>query len=176
MKAQSSELRAQNGLIVQIAVVALMALFVGAGVSHAAITMDLDRTTIDFRSLNTGQTSELADQGTYHNQVTCSSTNNKTWYLKAHLVRPFTSGMNTIPAENFQWMVVSIGNGRGMVTNSINVPTSFSTIQSTIYTSAETDNTGTEVKIQFRYILTIPKNQVAGGYDAIVRLMMVESL
>ncbi len=144
--------------------------------AHAAISMTLDRNMLDFRTVNPGSSTELADQGDYHNEVTCSSTNNKTWYLKAHLVRPFTSGANIIPSENFKWIVASVGSGKGTLANTINMPTPFTTTSSIIYTSGDLDNNGTEIKLKFRYLLVVPKNQIAGAYDAVIRLTMNELL
>ncbi len=169
-------MKTQTGRHMRIAALVLFAFIVTAGHAHAAITMTVDRNTLDFGAMNTGETKELAEQGVYHNEVTLTSTNNKSWYLKAHLVRPFTSGVNTIPPENLQWMVVSVGYGRGIVYNNINVANPFSTMPSTVYTSAETDNTGTAVKLRFRYLLTVPKDQVEGGYSAVVRFTMIETL
>lgn len=157
-------------------VMVMMIVLVWAGEAHAALTMNLDRSQLDFRAVNPGDTVVLADQGVYHNIVTCASTNGKTWYLKAHMVRPFTCGMYTIPGENFQWMCVSTGQGNGIVYNRINIANPFTSTPGLVYTSDSTDNNGKEVKLQFRYILTIPKNQVAGSYDSVVRWTMLEIL
>jgi len=156
--------------------VVMMVLLVWTGAAHAALTMTLDRQQLDFRSGNPGDTIELADQGVYHNVVTCTSTNRITWYLKAHLVRPFTCGMYTIPNENFKWMCVSMGQGNGTVFNRINIANPFTVTPGLVYTSDSTDNNGKEVKLQFRYLLTIPKNAVAGSYDSVVRWTMLEIL
>ena len=40
------------------------------GMAYAGITMSLDRSMLDFRSMDVGETKELADQGAYHNQIT----------------------------------------------------------------------------------------------------------
>lgn len=152
------------------------ACLLGSGNAYAVISMDVDQNMLDFRAVDPGSTIVLAEKGVYHNIITCTSTNNKTWYLKAHLVRPFTSGLNTIQNENFKWECVSIGQGRGIVTNNINIPTPFTSMPSLIYTSADTDNTVTPVAMMMRYHLTIPKNQVAGAYDAVIRLTMNEIL
>ena len=162
--------------LVVIGLVAALAGVTWATNSSASISMTLDTNLLDFRTMNPGESRDLSDKGVYHNQLSLTSTNNKVWYLKTNLVRPFTCGMNTIPAQNFQWIVVSIGNGKGYVTNNRNIPNPFTTFPSLVYTSADSDNTGTQVDIQFRYLLTIPKNQVAGGYDAVARFTMIEQL
>jgi len=142
----------------------------------AEITMTLDRNQIDFRVMDPGETREVTDQGVYHNQISCTSTNDVTWYLKAQIIRPFTSGMHSIPNENFRWKVVSVGDGRGQVYNNVNTANPFTTYPGVIYTSADTDNTGTQVDIQLRYVLTVPRNQIAGHYDAVIRFTMIEIL
>ncbi|MBI5144382.1 MAG: hypothetical protein HZA30_04880 [Candidatus Omnitrophica bacterium] len=154
----------------------LMIIFTFSGMASAGITMSLDRDMVDFRTMENGETKEISDQGAYHNELTCTSTNNKTWYVKVNTVRPFTSGIRTIQNEYFQWKVVEVINGKGIVTNNINYPSFFRDIPSLVYTSDPVDNTGTEVKIRFRYILTIPKSQAAGNYFASVRWTMTELL
>jgi hypothetical protein len=156
--------------------IALLLTVVAVPSSQAVITMTIDRAMVDFRIMENGQSTEVSDQGVYDNQVTCTSTNNVTWYLKTNLVRPFTSGPNTIPNENFSWKVVNVVNGRGMVFNNLNAANSFTDARSLVYTSDPADNTGAEVRIQFRYLLTIPKNQIAGNYFATVRWTMNETL
>jgi len=154
---------------------AALFLLVAPTIAYAAISMSLDKNMLDFRTMNPGETREVADQGDYHNQITCSSTNSRTWYVKAHMIRPFTSRQFTMPSEALKWMVVSVGDGKGTIYNNLHTQNPFSTMPSTIYTSSDLDNTGTEVKIQLRYVLAVPKNQVAGNYDAIIRLTMAET-
>lgn len=156
--------------------IAVIAVVSFAGIAHAEFDMAIDRNLIDFRTMDPGQTKELADQGVYHNQVSCTSDNDRSWYLKTYLARPFTSAMNTIPNENFYWIMVSKGNGRGIITNNVNTETAFTTFPSVLYTSAETDNTGTPVALQLRYVLKVPKDQLAGSYDSIIRFSMIETL
>ncbi|NQS99920.1 MAG: hypothetical protein HQ595_02455, partial [Candidatus Omnitrophica bacterium] len=55
-------------------------------------------------------------------------------------------------------------------------PNSFSTTPVLIYTSAASDNTGTEVQIRLKYKLDIPQAQAAGAYTAHIRFLMVEEL
>ncbi len=145
-------------------------------VANAGITMTLDRDSVDFRTMENGQTAEISDQGVYHNEIVCTSTNNKTWYLKANLIRPLSSGMYAIPSDNFKWKIVDLINGKGIIYNNINVATPFMGMPSLVYTSDPVDNTGTEIKLRFRYVLTIPKNQAAGNYFGSVRWTMTELL
>lgn len=154
----------------------LMIIFISSGTAVAGITMTLDRDLVDFRMMENGETREISDQGVYHNQLTCTSTNNKTWYVKVNMVRPFTAGNRTIPNQYFQWKVVDVINGKGVVNNNINQPNSFTDSQGLVYTSAPLDNTGTEISLRFRYILAIPRNQAAGNYFATIRWTMTELL
>lgn len=153
-----------------------LALTLAGHSAQATLSMDIDVNNLDFRIMDPGQTYELADKGTYHNEVSCSSTNNRTWYLYAQAIRPFTSGIRTIPIENFKWMVVSVGDGKGTLLNNVNIANPFTLTPGLIYTSDSLDNTGTVIRIRFRYVLTIPKNQVAGAYDSVVRFTMNEVL
>lgn len=156
--------------------VVLIMIFSTAGVACAGISMSLDRDLVDFRTMESGKSAVISDQGVYHNELACVSTDNQTWYIKANMIRPLTSGMNTIPNENFQWMVVDVINGKGIVFNNRNVPVAFSNYKGLVYTSDPADNNGASVKIRFRYILNVPKNQIAGNYFGSVRWTMTELL
>jgi len=156
--------------------IVLTILFSTVASVHASISMTLDRDLVDFRTMESGQTQTVADQGVYHNELTCSSTNNRTWYIKANMIRPLTSGANTIASENLKWMVVDVINGKGIVFNNRNIANPFSFAKGLVYTSDPADNTGTQVKLRFRYILAIPKNQTAGNYYGSVRWTMTEVL
>jgi len=147
-----------------------------AGSSDAALQMTLDYNMIDFGAMNTGESKEVTIKGAYHNQLTCSSTNNMTWYLKAQVVKPFSFMQYTIPEENFKWTVVSVGAGKGIVNGGVNFTFPFSRTPVLIYTSDPDDNTGTAIDIAFRYSLQVPDNQVAGNYNATVRFIMIETL
>ena len=151
-------------------------LFVNSPLSHAAISMSVDGIIIDFRITDPGQSKELYDKaGDYHTEVTCTSNNNRTWYLKAKIVTPLRSGPNTIPMQNFKWKVTSVISGQGTV-NNINQFNEFSAVPVVIYTSDPADETGNQVKIRLRYGLTVPKNQITGTYNCILRFIMMETL
>ncbi|MFC1631339.1 hypothetical protein ACFL2I_02180 [Candidatus Omnitrophota bacterium] len=132
--------------------------------------------TIDFGAMELNEEETIAARGGYEHQFNCTSDQGRTWHFKAQLIRPFTSGTQTIPAENLQWVVERVGAGRGFVSTSLSTPSPFSTSPASIYTSADTDNTGTEVQIRLRYKLRIPQTQAAGTYTAHIRFIMVEEL
>jgi len=160
----------------KISILILIVILTLSGISHAAITMSVDRDRLDFGTMENGQTKNLADQGVFHNQITCRSTNNITWYLKVNMMQPFTSGPNTIPTDSFRWEVADVVNGKGIVTNNKNIETPFTNLKSLVYTSDTTDNNGTDIGLRFRYHLTIPKNQISGNYFSYIRWTMTELL
>lgn len=132
--------------------------------------------TMDFGGMRIGEEKMLSDKGGYQHEFTFTSTNARTWRLKAQLLRPFTSGTSSIAPENFKWIVEELQNSQGYLANSISTENPFSTFPILIYTSANSDNTGTQVRMKFRYKLKIPKSQAAGAYTAQVRFIMVEDL
>lgn len=144
--------------------------------SDAALQMNLDYNMLDFGAMNTGESKEISIKGTHHNTLTCTSTNNMTWYLKAQVVKPFSFMQYTIPEANFKWTVVSVGAGKGIVNGGVNFTFPFSRTPTLIYTSDPDDNTGTAIDISFRYSLDVPENQVAGNYNGTVRFIMIETL
>ena len=132
--------------------------------------------TIDFGGMKLGEERTLSERGGYEHRFSFASDTGRTWYFKAQLLMPFTYGAHTIPSENLQWIVEQVINGRGILSRNRSMPGPFSTMPVLIYTSADTDNTGTEVAIKLRYKLKIPKNQAAGPYTAHMRFIMVEEL
>jgi hypothetical protein len=132
--------------------------------------------SIDFGPMELGQEKTLSRRGGYEHQFNLTSDNARTWYFKAQLIRPFTSGRHSIPVENLQWIVEEVRSGRGIVSTGISRPSSFSRFPALIYTSADSDNSGTEVQVRLRYKLTIPDEQAAGAYTAHIRFIMVEQL
>lgn len=132
--------------------------------------------SIDFGPMELGEEKTLSARGGYEHQFNFTSDKGRTWYFKAQLIRPFTSGRHSIPVENLQWIVEEVRSGRGIVSTSMSTPGSFSNFPVLIYTSADSDNTGTEVQVRLRYKLKIPQEQAAGAYTAHIRFIMVEQL
>jgi len=147
---------------------------------QAFATFDISLTegsrAIDFGTMKMGEEKMISGRGDYEQQFNFISDNARIWYFKAQLVMPFSNGTYSIPAENFQWMVQEVKNGQGAVSANILMPSPFLSYPALIYTSAGSDNTGTEVKIRLRYKLEIPKRQPAGSYTAQIRFIMVEEL
>ena len=132
--------------------------------------------TIDFGAMELGEEKTISRRGGYEHQFNFTSDKGRRWYFKAQLVRPFTSGVYSVPAQNLQWIVEEVKNGKGIVSVSMSTPSPFLTTPVLIYTSAEDDNTGSEVQIRLRYRLNIPPKQAAGAYTAHIRFVMVEEL
>ena len=156
----------------------LFILFVLPKQAFAAFDISLTEGSraIDFGTMKMGEEKMISGRGDYEQQFNFISDNGRTWYFKAQLVRPFSNGIYSIPAENFQWIVEEVKNGRGVVSTSMSMPSPFFTSPVLIYTSADDDNTGTEVQIRLRYELKIPEKQTTGSYTAHIRFIMVEGL
>jgi len=153
-------------------------IFIMQGSALAAFEMTLQEgyRNIDFGTMKIGETKSLERRGGYEQEFNFNSTNGRTWYFKAQLVRPFTSGRYTIPNEKFKWIAEQLKNGKGILSTNISRPSPFSNAPVLIYTSADTDNTGTQVQIRLKYELEVPKKQAAGVYTAHIRFIMVEDL
>lgn len=142
--------------------------------AEAAVELSTDHRPIAFGRMELGQEQVLAQFGTSHNQITCSSTNGQAWYLKISLLHPLAAGAETIPLEAFAWQVVST-TGRGTVAHS-NQFTPFSLMPDLVYVSGPNEASGGPVTLQFRYRLRIPAHQVSGIYQTTVRFTFTELL
>ena len=159
-----------------IAVLAFLAVASPAALAEFELAMASGYNTIDFGPMELGEEKTLARRGGYEHQFNFTSDKGRTWYFKAQLVRPFTSGAHTIPAENLQWVVEQIANGQGTVSASLSSPRPFSNSPVLIYTSTGTDESGTQVQLRLRYKLDIPQQQAAGAYTGHIRFIMMERL
>jgi hypothetical protein len=148
-------------------------LFLAALPAYAALQITTDHRPIFFGSMHIGEEKELAELGSYHNQVTCSSTNSGTWYLKVNALQPFSGGMDQIPVENFQWQL-SWTNGNGTSPNSFRYKP-FSFAPDLVYISGPNEASGANVNFQFRYSLKIPEAQTSGIYYTTIRFTLTEA-
>ena len=148
----------------------------GGLVSPAAAGLELstDNRSLFFGRLQLGETKELIRAGSFHNEITCSSTGGKIWRLKIHLLHPLASGKQTIPLEQFQWQVVGT-DGEGTIVNQHRYAP-FRTAPQLVYISGPGETAGQQVKVQLKYQLVIPENQVSGIYQTIVRFTLTEVL
>lgn len=140
--------------------------------SFAAIEISTDHRPLAFSVMQLGEEKELAQLGAYHNQITCSSTNGNTWYLKISVLGPFTCGQETIPLENFLWQM-SWTNGLGSTTNPYQFKP-FTVFPDLVYVSGPNEAAGGSVSFQFKYKLKIPEAQLSGIYSTTVRFTLTE--
>ncbi len=140
----------------------------------AGLALSTDNRSLFFGLMQLGETKELAQFGSYHNQLTCSSTNNRLWYLKVQLLQPLSAGDEAIPVENFQWQM-SYTNGTGTVANPFQY-TPFRLTPALIYTSGANEAAGASIKLQFKYSLKIPDAQISGAYQTTIRFTLTEVL
>ena len=157
-------------------VVLLLALVGGAGAASAsaAMTLSSDQRPLFFGRMQPGESKELVESGVYHNQITCTSTNGRTWYVKVHLLEPLADGGATIPLDHLQWQVAGT-DGRGS-TQHTHQFTPFQLTPDLVYISGADDASGTPVQVQFKYRLEIPETQVGGVYHTTVRFTFTEVL
>ena len=153
----------------------ILLLLVGIKAAEAIVEIDTDSVDIDFGFLNIGDWKELQEHGSYHNEITCSSTDNVLWYLKVHALNDFTAGSNTMPISNLKWKVINVINGAGTLANR-ETYSDMATNPQLIYQSGPGDDSGNQVKLRFVYAISIPKSQPAGNYRATIRFTMTEQL
>ncbi len=142
--------------------------------SFANLQLTTDQRQLFFGVMQVGESKELAQSGTYHNQITCSSTNGRMWYVKVNVLQPLSSGGRNIPLENFQWQVSASG-GAGSIAHP-HEWRPFSLMPDTVYISSPTEQAGATVQLQFKYSLQIPDSQVAGIYQTTIRFTLTEAL
>lgn len=142
--------------------------------ASAAIEISTDHRSLFFGLMQLGEEKELTQLGIYHNQITCSSTNGNSWYLKISLLKPLTSGEETIPFEDFKWQLVWT-NGKGTVVNPYQFK-EFSLVPDLVYISGADEAGGSSINFQFKYYLKIPEVQTSGVYNTTIRFTLTEIL
>ena len=152
----------------------LLACVVFAVPALAALGLSTDHRALAFGLMQPGEEKVLAQSGTHHNEITCSSTSGNAWYLKISLVAPLASGGEEIPLERFQWQVSRV-DGAGTVVNQSQFRP-FSLFPDLVYLSAPGEAAGAAVRLQFRYSLKVPEAQAAGSYHTTVRFTLTEVL
>ena len=153
---------------------ALMTLLSLPRFAFAALDLSTDNRSLSFGLMQLSEQQTLAQYGTYHNEVTCSSTNGITWYVKINLLQPLSSGGESIPIERFQWELVSTS-GTGTIAHTGQF-TPFSLTPDLVYLSGANEASGEPVRLRFRYSLNIPDAQVHGVYSTTVRFTLTEIL
>ena len=90
------------------------------------ISIQDNNNLLGFGAMATGEEKTLSEKGGYQHQINFNSDTGRIWYFKVQIIRPFTSGVYTIPQENFQWIVEELRNGQGVVSANIASPEPFS--------------------------------------------------
>jgi hypothetical protein len=157
----------------KIALIALM-IFIFSLSAYAALEISTDHRSLFFGLMKLGEEKGLAQLGVYHNQITCSSTNGNTWYLKINLLQPLSFAGETIPLENFQWQLVWTNGNGTQVGNYQYKP--FSLFPDLVYTSGPGEASGQGINFQFKYSLKIPEVQLSGVYNTAIRFTLTEVL
>lgn len=142
--------------------------------AYAGLELSVDRNPLSFGLMELTEEKELARYGGYEHEVTASSTNGNTWYLKINILRPLTSAEDTIPLEYFKWQATTL-NGSGALARPYQF-NEFSLFPELVYTSSVDENSGTEVTLQFKYRLKIPEVQIRGSYTTVIRFTLTEVL
>ena len=140
----------------------------------AGLTLSTDHRAISFGLMQLGEEKALAEAGSFHNEITVSSTNGQTWYLKISLLQPLTFGSETIPLEAFSWQLATT-TGNGTVVTPFQARP-FSLTPELVYISGPNEAGGTNVRFQLKYLLKIPEAQARGLYQTTIRVTLAEIL
>ena len=148
---------------------------IGVPASQATLALSTDHRPIVFGLMQLDEEKTVSEAGNYQNELTCSSTNHRSWYLKIHLLQPFSSGSAVIPPEQLSWQATVVGGGQGALVLP-NEFTPFRLMPDLVYSSGAGENGGDQVKIQFRYRLRLPSQQRSGAYHTMIRFTLMEYL
>ena len=158
----------------RVLVLTSLLLLPGARQAAAALEFSTDQRPVAFGVMRLGEEKIVAQSGTYHNQLTCSSTGGQPWYLKVNVLQPLSAGAEAIPLEQFQrWLTSTSGHGTQAHPDTF---TPFGLAPDTVYLSSNDEASGTPVTFQFRYQLRIPERQVSGVYSTTIRFTLTELL
>lgn len=146
--------------------------------AYAELSISTDHRSLFFGIMQLGEEKELAQQGSHHNEVTCSSTGANTWYLKINLLQPLSStaaeAEEMIPVESFKWQFVWT-DGKGTAPDAYQFK-SFSLTPDLVYMSGPDEANGNSINFQFKYYLKIPESQTSGVYSTTIRFTLTEIL
>ena len=156
------------------ALLACWAMLQGTGPAWAALELSTDQRPLTFGVMQLDESKELAQLGAYHNEITCTSTNGHSWYLKISALQPLTSGPDTIPLDNFQWQLAWTS-GLGTAPAPYQM-TPFSLSPSLVYVSGPNEAQGEAIRVQLKYLLAIPEAQASGAYQTTIQFTLTEIL
>lgn len=150
-------------------------LVVGLATPAAAqLELTTDHRSLFFGLMRLGEEKILSDAGSYHNEVTCSSSGGATWYLKVNLLQPLSAGAEELPLDALQWQLTHTdGTGSVIATGQFRP---FTLSPDLVYISGPGESAGRSVRFQFRYSLRVPDTAVSGTYYATIRYTLSEIL
>ena len=147
--------------IIFLVTVVSLAVFLCAPRAEAAFGIDLNFYSIDFGSLNMGDTKD--DVPAIGLTVTCTTDQLNPWSLKIRNESPFTHTLNpssTIPNTDLYWYGIStsVPGNNSLVTSQQDF-----TIERTVYSAPGSEGSpGTQIILKFR--VDIPTPTQAGSY------------
>jgi hypothetical protein len=142
--------------------------------AYAALEVSTDHRSLFFGLMQPGERKTLAERGAFHNTVTVTSTGGRTWYLKISLLRPLSSGAETIPLERLRWQLIRT-DGIGTAASQREFR-SFSLVPDLVYIAAPGEADGRPVRFEFSYALELPEAVASGVYSTTIRFTLTEVL
>jgi hypothetical protein len=139
-----------------------------------ALELSTDHRALFFGLMQPGEEKTLEQAGSFHNEVTCSSTSAMPWYLKISVLQPLTSGVDEIPLERFTWQLVRTDGGG--TTSHQGRFQSFELIPDLVYISGPGESSGQPIRFLFRYGLMLPEATASGSYSTTIRFTLTEVL
>jgi hypothetical protein len=174
-------------------IMVLIAVAILTSQSFAALTFTLDRSSLDFGTMNNGDFKELPASGNYNTALITSNVASP-WQLSIGVTQALTSlafPTITIPNDSFRWISTYAGhwdNGSSTqwdMSGGLNHPpvlgyVNFSTIDEPVYTSGrvagknDNNNNPTGTQVQFKYAISMPGTQTAGVYTTTIRYTVTQ--
>ena len=122
-------------------------------------------------SLNFNQNAPDTTTETKEIYIVCTTNNNNPWNVSIKVISELTSGIYTIPNENFNWWMGGlVGGGTWNATEG-----DLSTIPFSFYEAGAAEYiTSTPVELSLQFNVDIPATQIAGAYITTLVLTMTE--
>jgi hypothetical protein len=132
---------------------------------NPVFTITASPSTLNFGNVDPGTTTEAKDL-----YVSCVTNNNKAWSVSMNIASELTSGVSTVPNENFNWWGWSNGSGTWNAGTGRMGTTPFVFYQA----GARDYITSPNVELHLTFNVSIPQNQAAGTYSTTLILTMTE--
>ena len=154
--------------------VLLAILLAWQGPAWAALTLTTDNRSLFFGVMSLDESKELAQFGSYHNEITCSSSNGQTWYLKVQVLDPLRAGGEVMPPGQLEWQMET-PDGIGSLSHP-NDYAPMTVMPQLVYISGPNEAAGANIRLRFKYRMTVPEAQISGVYQATIRFTLNEVL